>query len=389
MRGFLKPLHALLPSRLAVSTGASRRRVVHVTTAHPHTDNRILRKECTALAVAGFDVWLVAVAPRSYQTRGVTVAALPHRTGRLRRMLLGPVDAWRVLRAVRPALVHVHDPELVPLAILWRLLHRRPVVFDAHEDLPRQVAGKAYLPRVLRPAVARLAAGVERAADLMLDAVVAATPSIARNFTRAPVTLVQNFPWLSDFPTPAPWPASGPPTLCYVGAISAERGGLEMLEVVQRSPQAPKLVMAGSASAGMSKAISADVSGRVRYEGLIAVERVPELISASHLGLVLFHPLPNHLECQPTKLFEYMAAGRPFVASHFDAWIDLLGRFDCGYFVDPLDVAALAAVIAQVEACPSAAEARGSRGRAALVEHFTFENEARRLVSTTERLLAA
>ncbi len=367
----------------------SSNRVAHVTTAHPYTDNRILRKECAALAAAGLDVWLIAVAPADEERHGVHISALPRRLGRLRRMLLGPVDAWRALGHVKPALVHVHDPELVPLAILWRLVHRRPAVFDAHEDLPKQVAGKAYIPKFVRPVAAKLAAGLEGAADRLLDGVVAATPSIARNFTKTPVTLVQNFPWLSDFPSPAPWPPSDGPQLCYIGGISEERGGMEMLEAVQRSPRTAELVMAGPTTAGMGEAIAADVSGRVHYEGLLPAERVPELISSCQLGLVLFHPLPNHLECQPTKLFEYMAAGRPFVASNFTAWVNLLAAFDCCYFIDPLDVTALTSAIEHVDTSPSEAEAMGLRGRVALVEHFTFEKESRRLVYMTESLLAA
>lgn len=363
----------------------NRSRVAHVTTVHPALDNRIFRKECVALAQAGVMVDLVAVAERDAVTEGVHLRALPRHRGRLARMVLGPVDAWRMLRRLKPDMLHVHDPELIPMAILWRTLRRRPAVYDAHEDLGKQVAGKTYLPRRLRAPVARLATLIERAADRGLDGVVAATPSIAQNYRRS--TLVQNFPWLRDFPAVEEREPESRVGLCYVGGITVERGGPQMLEAVQLSDRSPRLVLAGPVSGDMAAAIAAEQSGRVVYRGVLPVSDVPEVIAASQAGLVLFHPLPNHLEAQPTKLFEYMAAGKPFIASDFEAWRQLLGSFDCGYFIDPEDTSALVAVIEELDSDPARARARGARGRRALVEHFTFEAEAQALVALTRTLL--
>jgi glycosyltransferase involved in cell wall biosynthesis len=178
-------------------------------------------------------------------------------------------------------------------------------------------------------------------------------------------------------------------TLSYVGGITRERGGLEMLRAVGAARQPTRLVLAGAASSDMRREIEADSSGRVRYLGLLPVDRVPGVIAESDVGLVLFHPLPNHLECQPTKLFEYMAAGKPFIASNFAAWQELLGEFDCGYFIDPTDPLALQTVIDRIAACPAEASARGVRARRALVEHFVFEGESERLVGLTRGLLAS
>lgn len=362
-------------------------RVAHVTTAHQPTDNRIMRKECHSLAEAGIDICLVAVADQDETIDGVKIRALPRRGNRLMRMVLGPWDVWRMLRDIRPTLIHVHDPELIPMALVWRLRRGRRVIYDAHEDLPKQVMGKPYIHKHIRNTIAFFARALESAADRHLDTVVAATPSIARNFTCAPVTLVQNFPWLRDFPPPMPHDLGGELSVVYIGGITPERGAQEMIQGVKGSKHRPSLLLAGPASAAMEHLMNEETENGVHYLGFKAADAMPRILSQGLAGLVILHPLPNYLESQPTKIFEYMAAGRPFVASNFESWKNLLGEFDCGLFIDPLEPQALSDALDFLIEHPASAQEMGRRGRRALETSFTFEKEAERLIQATLGLL--
>ncbi|MCH8613719.1 glycosyltransferase [Arsenicicoccus dermatophilus] len=361
------------------------RRVMHVTTAHPVSDNRILRKECTALAQAGFDVILVAVHDRDEVLHGIPVLGLPRHRGRLSRMVLGPVAAWRRLSARRPDVVHGHDPELIPLLLLYRLVHPGcRVIYDAHEDLPQQVAGKPYLPRLVRPVVARAARALEGLADRGLDAVVVATPHIGRRHELARTVLVQNYPWLSDFPEPEPYPTDASPVVCYAGGISAGRGYEAMCALPRLVTRPLEVVLAGPCAE--------EVAGRplpegVTHLGTLAPDEVPPLLARSAAGLAVLLPLPNYLESQPTKVYEYLAAGRPFVASDFPYWVETFGPHRCGLFVDATDPRAVARAVELLLSDPEEAAAMGARGRQAVVEHFSFENEAARLCALVTDLV--
>lgn len=361
--------------------------VAHVTTAHPATDNRILRKECSALAQAGLRVRLLAVADRDFEVDGgVAVIALPRHRSRLTRMVVGPVDVWQALRRLRPDMIHVHDPELIPLAVVWRLVTRRPAVYDAHEDLAKQVAGKSYLPRPLRRPLAGFARLLEVLADRGLSGVVVATASIGRKYRNAPVTLVQNFPWLRDFPEPTEIEVTSS-TVAYVGAISEGRGVLTMLAAVSSSTMSAKLVLAGPVSTAAVESRIQELAADVDYLGVISVDSIPGVLAGSCAGLAVLSPLPNYLESQSTKIYEYMAAGRPFIASNFPSWVAQLGHYDCGIFVDPLSTEAVRKAIDLILLDTERARAMGERGRKALVDNFVFEVEASRLVATTHGLL--
>lgn len=366
-------------------------RIVHITTAHPVRDNRIFRKECAALVEAGHEVTLVAVHPSNETIEGVHVEGLPRRKGRLARMTIGPWDAWRRLRSLRPAVIHGHDPELIPLLVAYRRANPSVrVIFDAHESLPKQVAGKPYLPPRLRPLVARVARGLEQLADRGLDGIVVATPHIAESFTNPNTTLVQNFPWLRDFPTPTEYPGHNHPIeLSYVGAISRGRGSEVMGRLPRLMNEPAKVVAAGILASDAREEIENRERDGVEFRGKLAPEEVPALIAHSNVGLCLLQPLPNYLESQATKMYEYMAAARPFIASNFPYWISLFGPHDCGLFVDPQDEKAIAEAADRLARDPHEAAAMGRRGRHAIEAEFSFENEALRLVKLIDRLAPA
>lgn len=360
---------------------AEQPRIVHLTTAHPARDNRIFRKECQALASAGFDVTLVAVADEAETVDGVRISPLPRRNGRAARMLRGPLDAMSALRRLNPDVVHGHDPELIPALAAWKLTHPRvTVLFDAHEDLPKQIAGKPYIPRPLRRVVALGARGIELLADRALDGVVVATPAIRRNFRAERTTLVQNFPWLSDFPAPQKLSPDAPRQLCYVGALSEARGLSTMIDAVNHAEPSAQLLIAGKATRDAAATMAA-AGDRVTYVGERPALEMPALIAESAIGLALLEPLPNYLESQATKIFEYMAAARPFIASNFPAWRAMFGEIDCGIFVDPHDRDAVRQAVNSLLNDPVRAAEMGLRGRAALEDRFTFEVEAAELIS--------
>jgi glycosyltransferase involved in cell wall biosynthesis len=361
--------------------------ILHASSVHAATDNRIFQKECLALAQNGLTIHLAAISAQDVTTAGVNIHGLPEELNRFRRAALGSYRIWKLLRRIRPDALHIHDPELIPLAVLWKAVTRRPAVYDAHEDLRKQVLAKPYLPKWARRPAAALAGVLELAADRRLSLIVAATPAIARNFHRAPVAQVQNFPWLASFERVTPIEQAAAQNVTYVGGLDRERGAFELFAALETRHDPPwTLTIAGPLSDEVQQRISEGDVSNMSYVGRRPVSEVPEIISSGIAGVVLFQPLPNHLESQPTKLFEYMAAGRPFVASDFPYWRELLGRFDCGTYADPTDPAAIRRAIESLVVDIGRAKQMGLRGRAAVEEWFTFEKEAQKLCTAVRKM---
>jgi glycosyltransferase involved in cell wall biosynthesis len=104
-------------------------------------------------------------------------------------------------------------------------------------------------------------------------------------------------------------------------------------------------------------------------------------------GIVALHPAPSFVASYPIKMFEYMAAGLPVVASDFPPFREILGDGACGLLVEPRNPAVLAAAIRWIFDHPAEARAMGERGRRRVETLYTWEAEEARLADFYRRLL--
>lgn len=370
--------------------------IVHVTTVHPRGDTRIRVREVGALAHDLAEPVALLVQDgqgdsieEDGRIRIIDIGARPR--GRLARMMFGALRAWRAVRALRPRLVHFHDPELIPLGLLLRCAGYR-VIYDAHEDLPRQALTKYWLPAMTRRPVSWAMSAVEWLAVRGLNAVVTAEPKIAERFPARKTTLAHNFPILNELVSPDVMPYSDrPPHFAYIGGITRLRGIMEMIDALHRSPTEDiRLCLAGVFQpAGLRTDMEARPGWqRVDYAGWAGRAQVREILSKVRGGLVILHPTQKYRDAYPTKMFEYMAASLPVIVSDFPLWRRIVEQAGCGLLVDPQAPQAVAEAMQWILDHPAEAETMGQCGRAAVEQHYNWAPEAQKLLALYKQLLS-
>jgi glycosyltransferase involved in cell wall biosynthesis len=364
-------------------------KITHLTSVHPASDTRIFHKMARTLAAAGHEVVLVAVAESDATVEAVRIRAVAIAHGRLGRMTK---TVWRVLRHAlteQADIYHFHDPELIP-AGLWLKLCGKRVVYDVHEDLPAQILSKPWIRPGLRRVVARVMAGIEAFGARWFDGIVVANPPTVQRFPPAKTVLVRNFPLLAEFDELQGEPYDRrPPLLAYVGNITRVRGVCEMLEALARVPESlgVRLALVGPFNEPKFEAASRAMPGWQRVDFLGWQDRagVVRLLARARVGLVTLHPIVNYQAAYPVKMFEYMAAGLPVVASNIPLWREIVEGCDCGLIVDPHDPEAIAAAVRWLLEHPEEAEAMGRRGRQAVHERYNWEEEWQILLALYKR----
>jgi glycosyltransferase involved in cell wall biosynthesis len=367
--------------------------VVHLSSAHRADDDRIFWKECLSLTRAGYGVSLVVSEdhPTSREAHDVRIIAVNRRSGRLGRMLTSAAGVAAAGLRQRGTVYHFHDPELIPAGLMLRLLGKR-VIYDAHEDLPRDILFKDWIPERLRGPASRAAAAIEWIAGHTLSGVVAATPTIARRFPEGRTALVQNFARPCEFAVGDDLPRSDRRAVAYVGGVTLERCAVEMVEaiaMVERFPEVRLLVAGPMSSPALKERLAASKGWpRVDYRGLQSRAGVRRLLAETSVGLAVFHPVQSYIESQPVKIFEYMAAGLPVIAADFPRFREIVEENGCGLCVPPQDPAAIASAIEWVFERPTEAEEMGRRGRRLVHDTFNWGHEAETLLRLYDRILA-
>jgi glycosyltransferase involved in cell wall biosynthesis len=369
--------------RARIERDVPSRKVVHLTSVHPVRDPRIFHKQCASLARLGYDVALVAVHDRAEVVDGVRIVPVDRPRGRLDRMTRVAWQVHRAARRERPDVCHFHDPELLWVGVLLRLGGRR-VVYDVHEDVPKQVMAKHWIPPRARPLVAWAVALAERLGGRLVDGIVAATPSIAARFPAAKTVVVQNFPEASfarDGARGRPHVDERAGAFVYAGGLMEIQGVREMAQAFALLPEGLTGTVAGTFHPAELEREIAALPGwrRVRYLGHVPRPEVLRAIDGAAVGLVLNHPTRNYVDAYPTKMFEYMARGVPVVCSDFALWARIVGDADCGIAVDPRDPRAIAAAIRRLNEDPELARRLGENGRRAVADRHNWERELDKL----------
>lgn len=366
-------------------------RIVHLTSVHPAYDTRIFWKECVSLAEAGDQVILVVPHDQSLTTDyGVRIIGLQKPKGRFNRMIWTSFQVCQTALQLQGDVYHFHDPELIPVGLFLKKIYSKKVIYDVHEDLPRQILNKFWIPKKIRQFIAFLTEKIESIGAKEFDALVTATPGIENRFKeKSQKTVnVSNYPILKEFASVANASHEKKENVvCYVGGISDIRGISEIVEAIDSLDV--RLLLAG-------RFISDDTHRSVEKKpgwtkvvelGHINRKQVAETLEKSVAGLVTLHPVPNYLDSQPVKMFEYMAAGLPVIASNFPLWRQIIEGNNCGICVDPLNVVEISQAIQWILDNPEQAQEMGRNGCRAVVEKYNWDVEAVKLKQLYQDLL--
>lgn len=365
--------------------------VLIVTSIHPDFDKRVWR-HARALAAAGHEVHLICpwdVAPGS-KLDGVEFHPFKRVHGRAKRPFLIP---WRIYPLMarlsrRVDIIHFHDIDLLPLMMIARCF--RPVVYDVHENYPDEMLVRYWVPWMLRRPLYWLVKAGQYLASFVIKNIVLVVPDQEKDFPNHYVRklILRNYASLT-LVNDAQTQVDRPYDVAFIGSQYRENGTFLVLEI------AKCLKDAGFKSKFLCSDIFADQS--LRYEFLQTVRRLDladyiilapsispgkilEILHQARIGLLPNLRVPKQEKALPTKLFEYMAAGLPIVASDLPLLKYYVSESRCGLLAQPESPNTFADAIKQLLNDELLAAQLGSNGRNAFVKRFSWESQIPDLV---------
>jgi glycosyltransferase involved in cell wall biosynthesis len=373
-------------------------RIAILTTVFPPLDGRIFYKQAVSFAEAGNQVTLFA--PRQPGVKEIAhrhgITYIPLRPiGKRHERPLQWLYLVRLLRRQPFEVWHFHDPELLPLVLLWKHLFARQVrlVYDVHEDFPQDILHKAWIPKWLRRPVSYSFAQVERLCVRHCQLVLTPTDAITQRMSclTTHTVLVRNYPIIpaEAGAFSARLPAQDKPVrVIYCGNMTEPRGIREIVQAMDRLRDCNiKLTLLGLLYPEQFEQEIRQCAGpNVEIISKVPFDQVPAYLQASDIGIVCLRPIKSFVESLPVKLFEYMQAGLPVIASDFPLWRTIIEDAGCGILVDPCDPKKIAEAMRVLAFDSDLRRRMGEAGAQAVVEKYSWQREANTMFKAFEQL---
>ncbi len=356
-------------------------RVCHLTSVHKRDDIRIFHKECKSLQNIYEMSLVVADGHRDNIVDGIKIYDVSKPLSRWKRMIFTTRKVYKKAIEIDADIYHFHDPELIPIG-LKLLKKNKKVIYDVHEDVPKQLLSKPYLNKFILKIIASAFEKYENKSAKKFTAIVTVVPEITNRLKQYndKTVEVRNYPKLNEFAKINVQWKDRENAMVYIGSISEIRGIYEMMQVAYRS--GIKLHLAGNFS---TPSLETDLQNhkeweQVIYHGILNREEIVGLLSNVKIGLLLLHPVPNHLIGLNTKIFEYLAAGLLIIASDMPHYKEIIEMNNCGFCINPFDTDVITEKVRYLINNDQVAEEMGLNGRRAIEQYYNWENEEKKLI---------
>ena len=336
---------------------------------------------------AGYEVTLIAQHSKNEIVEGVKIIVLPKPRNRFMRIF---GLTWRVfylgLRQ-RADIYHFHDPELILVGIVLKLL-RKKVIYDVHEDVPKQILNKEWIGNVIIRKIAAFVMNIiEQIGASFFNRIVVVTPDIAKKFPKKKTVILRNFPILKLIDNTGPANCKkNKPVIIYAGGLTRIRGIKEIIQAMEYIEDRAELWLLGKWE---SKKFERECKKLkewkyTRYFGFKKLDEVYDLMRRADIGLHIVYTIERHIIGLPVKVFEYMACFLPVIISDSPYWKKIFGK--CALFANSYDSKDIAKKILYLLDKPNEARELGNNGRKLIEKKFNWEVESRKLLEMYNNL---
>jgi glycosyltransferase involved in cell wall biosynthesis len=183
--------------------------------------------------------------------------------------------------------------------------------------------------------------------------------------------------------------------VCFTGHL-IEWQGLKYLirsvpQILKQCPETRLLIVGDGPMKGelIEDAEKVGVSDKVTFTGPVPYLEVPIYINASDVCVIPSEKNMRHDRCggSPLKVNEYMACGKPLVASRLSG-LEVIEDSTLGILVKPNDPAELAEAIVKLINAPELRQQMGENGRRYIVDNHSWESVARQVDNVSQSVLS-
>jgi glycosyltransferase involved in cell wall biosynthesis len=185
-------------------------------------------------------------------------------------------------------------------------------------------------------------------------------------------------------------------TLCYAGLVSFQRGVKTLVEIARMLAERHKNInikikIVGKFQSPVEEKEFDDIASKstnikIEKSGWTEYSNISNLIKDADICFDLRERNFIYNNSLPIKIFEYMAAGKPFIFSDIRPIRKELGEITCGFLVDPADKEEIVKKVEAYISTPALLKQHSENGRKIIENGKNWECESEKLISFLEQL---
>lgn len=361
------------------------KKICHIISAFDRHDTRILRKQCTSLVESGYDTFLIVNdSLKDEVLSGVRICTSGFIfRNRIQRILFAKQKSFKKALEINADVYQIHDPEFIPIGLKLKKKGKF-IIYDSHEDFPRQILEKDWIPQCLRNTVSFLAELYLKKTLVKFDAIISVTPHIVDSLSlmirERKVSLITNYPIVEDCFKDFSLEEylSRENRMCYSGTVYRNSCQEKILESIKNIYL--EYLLVGVIEPQYKEILSTHTAwGKVRFINKVSKSELLKFYNISTIGIVLLDYSPNldykRGSLGVNKIFEYMQSALPIICTDFELWKEIVDRYKCGIYVNPNNVEEIQNAISFLLENKQIAYEMGQNGRKAVVEEFNWDTQ--------------
>lgn len=354
--------------------------ICHITTGHSPLDDRVFYKEVNSLRRKYQNVSIIAPNRQNIKEKDGVKFYLYSET----RYFSNIVKAYKLARTIRADLYHIHDFELLPLAIILKYKYGKKVIYDVHETYYWFFIEFSKHSRIITLFPALFAQTLEWLGCLFMDWVITVTPWLARKLRPycKNLSVIYNYPVLSIFPeNRINMEKYKDPIILYHGHISPARNItviVKAMKYVKEHFTNAKLLLVGNITGKYRAELDSiieteDLDGYIEFRNRIPFYEVPSLLKSTALGVSSMAPNGYFKRSIQIKPFEFMSMGIPVLGCRVPSNEIFIEKIGSGLIVDPPTAEKLGEQIGRILGHLEIAEDMGRKGKRSVKQNYNWQ----------------
>jgi glycosyltransferase involved in cell wall biosynthesis len=371
---------------------------------NPFTHDARVMKEAQTLQAHGHQVtvnalWAPGLLFDDHLPDGIRIQRIHQRS---REGIHIPLLPWlelilkltKALIRQRPDVCHAHDLNALLACYLGLKLAGARLVYDSHELETGRNSGRRRVPGWKLAAWKRIEGFLARQASGVLTVSPSIASELSRLYSIPEPSVVRNCPKMFTPPPTgrlrlsASWPAESPVVL-YQGGLLAGRGLEPLLRAVAQLPEVHLAILGDGPCMPMVQKLVLElrIQDRIFLPGKVAWEVLLEYTCDGDLGTCLIENVcRSYYYSLPNKLFEYLMAGVPVLASDFPDLRQVVLEAQAGYVVDPSNPEKIAAALRSMLSDRVKLAEMAANARRAASENYNWEKESQKLLAVYQEI---